>query len=146
MTLATTKDEDLLAIEGNIEKLSKLEAEMLKHEQIDIEVSHYFAPGVYCREMRVPKGVMLTGKIHRHSHMNIMSKGDATIVNEDGKIRVQAPYSFVSKPGTKRAFYAHEDTVWTTIHATDETDLEKLEDEIIAESIEKLLENEKCLG
>jgi hypothetical protein len=23
--------------------------------------------------------------------------------------------------------YAHEDTVWTTVHATDETDVEKIE-------------------
>ena len=125
-------------VKSNIQKLKTLEVEMLKHDQVDVKIVHYFAPGVYCRQMTVPKGVMLTGKIHKFSHMNIMSKGDATIVKEDGRMRVQAPFSFVSEPGTKRAFYAHEETVWTTIHPSEETDLEKLEEEIIAKSYEAL--------
>ena len=45
----------------------------------------------------------------------------------------------VSSAGTKRAVYAHEDTVWTTIHAnsTNETDLDNLEDFIIAKNYEE---------
>ena len=37
-----------------------------------------------------------------------------------------------SLPGTKRAVYAHPDVVWTTIHLTNETDLDKIEAEVIA--------------
>lgn len=136
--------ESLPALKTHIEKLQKLETEMLKHEQVDIKITHYFAPGVYAREMFLPAGVMLTGKIHRHAHMNIMSQGDVTIVMEDGRKRVQAPFSFVSAPGTKRAFYAHADTVWTTIHPTNETDLEKLEAEIIAASFDDLIEKKEA--
>lgn len=132
--------ESLPAIKANIDKLRRLEEEMLKHEQVDIQITHHFAPGVYAREMFVPAGVMLVGKIHRHAHLNIMSQGEATVVMEEGRKRVRAPFTFVSAPGTKRAFYAHEDTVWTTIHPTDETDLEKLEEDIIAKDFEDLIE------
>jgi hypothetical protein len=37
----------------------------------------------------------------------------------------------------------HEDTIWTTVHATDETDLEKLEEEIIAKTFEELEMDER---
>ena len=36
------------------------------------------------------------------------------------------------------AIYAHEDSTWTTIHATDLTDPDEIEDEIIADSFEEL--------
>jgi hypothetical protein len=45
-----------------------------------------------------------------------------------------------SKPGIKRVGYAHEDTVWITVHPTDETDLDKLEENLIAKSFDEVLE------
>lgn len=130
---------ELRAVEGNIERLTGLEREMANYAPQECEIIHHFAPGVYAREMRVPAGTFLTGKIHRFAHLNIMSAGKVTIVNESGRQTVEAPFSFTSEPGTKRAFYMHEFTVWTTIHPTDETDLEKLEQELTADSYEDLI-------
>lgn len=100
----------------------------------DLKVVHHFAPGVYARELTIPAGVMLTGKIHKTEHLNVVSAGDITVWTEDGMKRVQAPYTFVSKPGTKRIGLAHSDTVWTTIHVTHETDLDRIEAEVIEPS------------
>lgn len=116
------------------DKVHALEAEMFKHEQLDLPVKHHFSQGIYARELFIPKGTLLTGKIHKYEQLNIMSKGDMSVLTDDGIVRVQAPFTIVSPPGTKRVAYAHEDTVWTTIHGTDETDLEKLEDHYIAQS------------
>jgi len=62
-----------------------------------------------------------------------MSSGEVTLVTEEGKSLIKAPYSFISSPGTKRAFVAHTDMVWTTIHPnpTNIQDVEILEDMII---------------
>ena len=49
------------------------------------------------------------------------------------KERVKGPRVFVSKPGTKRAVYAHTDATTMTVHRTDETDFEKIEAELIEE-------------
>ena len=111
-----------------------IEDEMRKHEQIDLPVKHHFSQGVYAREIFIPKGTLVTGKIHKYQQLNILSQGDVSVVTEDGIIRAQAPFTIVSPPGTKRLVYAHEDTVWTTIHGTDETDLVKIEDHYIAQS------------
>lgn len=140
--LESVKDlmtDDLERVKSNISRLESLETEMQPHEPAECLIVHHFAPGVYAREMRVPAGTFLTGKIHRYAHLNIMSAGKVTIVNETGRKTVEAPYAFTSEAGTKRAFYMHEFTVWTTIHPTTETDLEKLERELTADSYEDLV-------
>jgi hypothetical protein len=59
------------------------------------------------------------------------------VLTEDGIKRVKAGATIVSPAGIKRAGYAHEDTIWTTIHGTHETYVDKLEDELIAASFEE---------
>ena len=107
-------------------------------DQIDCPVKHIFAPGCYAREMNIFKGVLIIGKIHKHKHINIISKGSVMVATEFGSLQLDAPHTFVSEAGTKRAVYALEDTIWTTIHVTDETDLEKIEDYVIAKDYNEL--------
>lgn len=111
------------------ERLDALESELRKHPQVEIEPRHYFAKGLYAREITIPRGTLLTGKIHTTQHINIISQGDISVLTEHGPKRVKAPCTLISPPGTKRAGYAHEDTVWTTIHANpnDLTDPDELE-------------------
>ena len=123
------------------DKIVRLERSLLDNfEQVELPIKHYFSKGVYARELFIPKGMVLTGKIHKHENLNIISKGDISIMTERGFFRVQAPYATVSPPGTKRAGYAHEDTVWTCIHGTDETDLEVIERLFIAQDYQEYLE------
>lgn len=123
-------------------------------EPVEIPVRHYFSNGVYAREITIPKGTVLTGKIHKYANLNIMSKGEMSVLTEDGVVRVKAPFTIVSPPGTKRIAYAHEETVWTTIHGTEETSLERIEAHFIAQNEDEYLEfakamrlgEQKCLG
>jgi len=96
-------------------------------------VKDVFAPGVYAREMSIPKGVLLMGKLHRTEHINVISKGRLKVLTENGVVEIVAPYTFVSGTGTQRLGYALEDTVWTTFHPTIETDLAKIEALVVAE-------------
>ncbi len=120
------------------EQIMRLEEEMRKFEQTDIPLAHNFAPGTYARTAFLPKGSLIVGKIHKHAHQNIVSCGRVTVVTEFGRMEIQGPHVFTSQPGTKRALYVHEDTWWTTIHLTDETDLNKIEEEIIAKDYDAL--------
>jgi hypothetical protein len=110
----------------------------LPDAQLDCPVTHHFAPGSYAREMVIPAGVIIIGKIHRHAHINVVSKGRVRVVTEAGAKIIDAPMTFVSDPGAKRAVFAETETVWTTVHATDETDLDKIEDFVIAKTYEDL--------
>lgn len=117
-------------------KILSMEAFMLEQPQVEIPVVHHFSPGIYAREITAPAGVMMTGMVHKFEHLNIMSKGEVSVLTEDGIKRLKAPCTFVSKPGTKRIGYVHEEMVWTTIHATTETDVAKLEAELVTKSFE----------
>lgn len=100
--------------------------------QLELPLKHHFSKDLYGRELLIPAGTLLVGKIHKHQSLNILASGDISLLTEEGTKRVQAPYIVVSQPGIKRVGYAHTDCVWITVHATKETDLEKIEDEVIA--------------
>ncbi|MFZ6653784.1 hypothetical protein [Undibacterium sp. TJN19] len=99
---------------------------------------HLFAPGAYAREMSLPKGHWIIGKIHKHAHLNFISKGRVAVLTEEGPMIIEAPYTFISSVGTKRVVLVLEDTLWTTVHITNETDLEKIEEEVIAKTYDDI--------
>ena len=71
-------------------------------------------------------------KIHKKEHPFFLMKGKMSILTEDGVKVVEAPYSGVTQPGTKRAIYTHEDCVFITVHATEKQTPEEVEEEVIA--------------
>lgn len=97
-------------------------------------LTHRFADNVYAREILLPAGTIVVGKIHRYGHLNVITKGHVSVLTEFGVEEFHAPYTFVSEPGTKRVVYAHEDTVWTTFHGTNHTEVEKVEADIICKT------------
>lgn len=101
---------------------------------IELPVVHHFSKGVYARELHIPAGTTLTGKIHKFENLNILSKGEMSVLTEDGIKRVSAPFTVVSPPGTKRIAYAHTDCIWTTIHGTESQDIDAIEIEFVVET------------
>lgn len=133
-----------------IEQIRRFESAMLEMPQAEIPLEHTFAPGLYVRTITVPAGATLVGKVHATDHIFIISKGDMTLVSEEGRRRVQAPFQCIAKAGMKRVGFAHEETVCTNVHITSETDLALLEAELIVpESLPapaEMKEVESCLG
>ena len=109
---------------------------MRSHPQVDPEVIHHFSPGIYAREIRIKKGTLITGKIHKTEHLCILN-GDIEIASQDGKGRFTGYLTFLSKPGVKRIGFAHEDTVFTTIHAIEGTDIQSLEAALVVDTFEQ---------
>lgn len=103
-------------------QLAAAEARVRQLDPIDVPISHHFAQGVYARSGVIPKGAAFAGRVHLQSQINIISKGDITVLMENCCVRLVGPCTWVSPPGAQRAAYAHEDTYWTTILGTDETD------------------------
>ncbi|EPF73787.1 hypothetical protein [Acinetobacter rudis] len=100
-------------------------------ELIDVPVVHHFAPGVYMRQMDAAAGTIVVSKMHRTEHMNILTKGAITVATENGIEFLHAPVVLKSMPGTKRVGYFHEDSSWITVHPTNETDLDAIEQQVI---------------
>jgi len=140
-----------LALLSTRQKVNIIEAEMFKQPQLTLDVKHYFCPGIYARELFIPAGTLLTGKIHKHEHLNIMSQGELSVLVGDKIERIKAPFTTISSPGIKRIAFAHLDTVWTTIHHTNVTDIDRIELELVCDTDEEfkkfiIAQDNKCLS
>jgi len=150
---------NLKAESYDIEKNDDMREGILKLQDVMLEVSdgteldmfpveHNHAPGAYSRTMRLPAGYVIIGKIHKHAHLNIISYGHVMVATEEGAKELKGPLVFTSPAGVKRAVTVLEDTMWTTIHVTDETELDKIEDDVIAKSFQEFekYEAQKLIG
>lgn len=115
------------------EKVNRLEDALRSVPQVDCPIRHHFAPGIYAREITIPKGTVLTGAIHKQESLVVLSAGRLRLVTDDGTVEISAPYTLTCKAGAKNAALALEDSVWTNFFATEETDQDKLV-EILTES------------
>ena len=63
-------------------------------------------------------------------------QGEMSILTEDGIKHLKAPHYGITKPGTKRIIYTHTDCIFITVHATEETDVAKIEEQVIAKDFQ----------
>lgn len=99
---------------------------------VEMPVRHHFAPGLYLREIFMPAGTLVVGKMHRTCHYNIITQGVVKLLSNDGTITEhRAGDVFLSNPGVKKVLYIVEDTRWLTPHPTNKTDMIDLEAELI---------------
>tara|TARA_R100000951_G_scaffold107226_1_gene102433 strand:- start:381 stop:830 length:450 start_codon:yes stop_codon:yes gene_type:complete len=112
-------------------------------EGADLPIKHSFAPGIYAREMTIPEGTLLLGKIHKHRHHNFLMKGSIIVLTESKGVELlQAPLMIVSEPGTQRIGYAVTDTIWTTVHENSDNteDLAVIEKRTVTDDKKKYIE------
>jgi hypothetical protein len=108
-------------------ELEEIQAAMAAAPQVNLPLVHRFTPGLYIRECFIPAGTLLTTMVHLTEHHFTISTGTGRVYTEaDGVTHYAAPFTGITKPGTSRLIYADTDTIWTTYHPTNETDLEKL--------------------
>ena len=140
---------ELSAKAASNERINYLEKEMAKHPPLDCPVKHRFTPGLYIREIFMPKGALISSKIHMTEHPYVVSKGVVYVTMDGGPaVRIEAPFTGITKPGTRSVLLIEEDTIWTTFHPTNETDLAKIELEIIYphEIPQQLNQDSPCHG
>lgn len=129
--------------------IGALESAMVRTmSTVDVEslTKHHFCNGSYVREFFLPKGFLVTGKIHRFPCINILLVGRIRIAQSDGMGQeMAAPHIYVSQAGEKKALFAMEDSVFLNVHALPpelenctEEDMDKLEDHFIVPSFEQL--------
>jgi len=113
-------------------KVDRLEAALAILPQCDMPLTHRFTPGLYMREIFMPKGAIVISKIHKTEHPFVILKGRANVwIDGQGVVKLKAPHVGITKPGTRRVLYIPEDCSWITFHPTSQTDLEQIEDEVI---------------
>lgn len=129
---------------GMVAKLDfeRLAADMLQLPQAELNLQHLFAPGIYMRMITVPAGAIILGHEHKTEYFNIVMSGSASVLMDGKVVEVKAPCIIKSAVGTQKLAYATEEMIWVTVHATEETDIDKIEEQLIVKS--KALERHKA--
>jgi hypothetical protein len=106
-------------------------------------LTHTFVNGLYIRYLICPARALSTTQIHKQEHIFFILKGDCSILTEQGIQKVTAPYMGVTKRGTKRIIWSHNEVHWVTVHPLKKMSIEKAEKKIFAEDWEEIEEIEK---
>lgn len=123
---------------GNIEGVKNTIAAL---PQGEFPVKHRFTKsivggssrGTYGREIFMPAKSVILSKRHKTQHFFAVLQGSALVWTPGKPAEIlEAGYVGITEPGTERLLEIIEDCRWITFHPTDETDLEKIEAEVIA--------------
>lgn len=96
--------------------------------EVDLAEVHHFSDGVYAKQMTVPAGITILTHSHAYSHLSILSQGEVIVITDDDRTSYTAPACIEIKAHVKHAIHAVKDMVWFCIHATQETDPDKVDE------------------
>ena len=119
---------------ATLDKVRKMQAEMLERAQEHIQSWFHQGGGVSAKMVFFPAGTQVVGGMHRFENMNIMVCGDMELVTDGGIKRLTVtnePLFFVSPAGTKRAANVFQDTYWISIVPCDNKTVEEVTEEFI---------------
>jgi len=137
-----------------ISKVETLENAMLASDDIRIAkgnsdmfpLKHSFSEGVYVREMFMPRGGLVIGKLYKISHTWFLLSGELEVATDEGTEYYIGPCYVNAPEGTKRVLHAVSDVIFVNVYPNPEniTDTDKLE-EILTCSSYKEYEEYKLL-
>jgi hypothetical protein len=134
VTITLNNKIDALSVEGFGDPddfLNQCDVAILQLPPRELPLVHRFTPGLYIREIYMPKDTVLTSLLHLTTHPFFIMKGDVSVWYHGIPVqRYRAPYTGITEAGTRRLLLTHEDTIWTTVHATDLTDPDEIAEAI----------------
>jgi len=84
-----------------------------------MKTDHFFAGGMYCRRIEIPRDTLIVSKVHKTEHLFIGCAGELAVAGQGDNFVVR-PGDIVPSPiGTKRVVHALTDVVVLTVHKTD---------------------------
>jgi len=103
-----------------------------------LPLTHSFSDGIYVREMKLPKGCCVIGKIHKKSNTWFLLKGKLAIATSTGVKTYTAPIYMNAPAGEQKIAYALEDSVFINVCPNPENkeNIKELELDIVTDSYE----------
>lgn len=112
--------------------IDELEVKLLEYDLVECPLDHLFTPGLYVRTILMPTGSLVISMIHKEEHPYDVLAGSAYVFIEGEWEKIQAPYTGVTKPGTRRVLYIEDECVWRTFHAVEYMPVSKSKEDVLA--------------
>jgi hypothetical protein len=133
-----------------INKVETLENAMLASDDVRIAkgnsdmfpLKHSFSEGVYIREMFMPKGGLVIGKLYKISHTWFLLSGELEVATDEGNEYYIGPCYVNAPEGTKRVLHAVSDVIFVNVYPNPENiiDTDKLEEILTCSSYKEYKE------
>lgn len=123
-----------------------IDHDLLALPQVDCALVHHFGPGIYIREVTIPTGTIVVGHPHKAEHLCILMTGTLRVIDGHGEVRdLVGPYIFTAPPGRKIGFAVAGPVVFQNIFATEETDIDRLEELLVYQGDGRVSDEELAL-
>lgn len=99
--------------------------------EVDLNTLHHFSDGLYAKQMTLPAGYEACSHAHAYSHLSVLAKGRVIVETDNTMQEFSAPACIEIKAGIHHRIISLEDAVWFCIHATEETDVSKIDEVLI---------------
>lgn len=122
------------------EKVGALAVRFKEKGDVLCPVSHRFVPGMYIREMFIPRGTYFIGRAHRVGHKVTLDAGSVRLISEHSENVLQAPTELNTVPYYMMVFEALTDVWGSTYHPNPSNcrDIDKLEADIFHPALDVL--------
>lgn len=97
------------------------------------EIKHFFGGGVYAKQMLLPRNYSAVTHKHKYDHLSILAYGRVVVAVDGKQLIYEAPSCITIEANKEHSILAVEDAVWYCIHATEETDADKVDKVLIKE-------------
>ena len=107
---------------------------LMNADQTDLNTKHHFSDNIYAKEMHLPAGHVAVSHKHKYSHLSVLAAGRCMVYTDESMMEYTAPACIEIKAGVEHQIEAAEDVTWFCIHATSETDPEKIDRVVIKDA------------
>lgn len=95
------------------------------------QLQHHFCGGVYAKVARIPADTAERQHAHSYDHLSFLMAGSVALVVDGVSTHHTAPAVMTIKAGKQHTVVALTDVTWACVHATNETDPEKVDQAIL---------------
>jgi len=95
------------------------------------DIKHHFSDGLYAKQISLPQHHYMVQHKHVYDHISILAEGWVVVTVDEVETEYHAPACINIAAGKSHEVTAVTNSVWFCIHATDETDVEKVDQVLI---------------
>lgn len=111
--------------------VSEIHHQLVGTFAVDPKIVHNFSDGLYAKQMTIPKGFAAGQHAHTFNHLSILATGKVIVSTDGGEQIFEAPACIEIKKQVNHMITALEDSVWFCIHATNETNVDRVDEVLI---------------
>ena len=96
-------------------------------------IAHFFSDGIYAKQILLLENDTAQTHVHQYDHLSILAYGKVVIAVDGKQLIYIAPACIEIKAGQAHSILAVENSVFYCIHASNEKDINKIDEVLIGE-------------